>query len=45
MLTVLHRRVGNSWAEIKRLLPSGRTENAVKSRWKTLVRARAREEG
>lgn len=37
-LLKLHAEVGNAWAEIKKGLP-GRTENAVKSRYKSIVRA------
>jgi nuclear transport factor 2 (NTF2) superfamily protein len=38
LLVDLHRRLGNKWAEIKRNLP-GRTENGVKSRFKSIQRA------
>jgi myb proto-oncogene protein len=38
MLTTMHANIGNKWAEIRRALP-GRTENGVKSRFKSLLRA------
>ena len=38
MLIELHSRMGNKWAEIKRHL-RGRTENGVKSRFKSIQRA------
>merc|ERR1719198_240047 len=38
LLLGMHERIGNRWAEIKRALP-GRTENGVKSRFKSLQRA------
>ncbi|GBG34263.1 Transcription factor MYB3R-2 [Hondaea fermentalgiana] len=38
ILMGLHAKIGNKWAEIKRSLP-GRTENGVKSRFKSIQRA------
>ncbi len=38
LLMELHEQLGNKWAEISHKLP-GRTENAVKTRFKSLVRA------
>jgi len=38
ILLGLHAKIGNKWAEIKRSLP-GRTENGVKSRFKSIQRA------
>merc|ERR1712107_186868 len=39
LLLTMHENIGNKWAEIKRALP-GRTENGVKSRFKSLQRAK-----
>jgi len=41
ILLSLHKRLGNKWAEIRRYLP-GRTENGVKSRFKSIQRAFAK---
>jgi hypothetical protein len=38
VLVSMHAEMGNKWAHIRAFLP-GRTENAVKSRFKSLVRA------
>jgi len=37
MLLAIHQHLGNKWADIALLMP-GRTENAVKTRFKSLVR-------
>lgn len=42
LLLKLQAEKGNKWAELSTHLP-GRTENAVKTRYKSLMRARARE--
>jgi len=39
LLLSLHKKLGNKWAEIKRHL-SGRTENGVKTRFKSIERAK-----
>lgn len=41
-LIQLHSQMGNRWAEMKRMLP-GRTENAVKTRFKSIERSRAKD--
>eukprot|EP00516_Mucochytrium_quahogii_P007348 CAMPEP_0203764770 /NCGR_PEP_ID=MMETSP0098-20131031/18033_1 /ASSEMBLY_ACC=CAM_ASM_000208 /TAXON_ID=96639 /ORGANISM=" , Strain NY0313808BC1" /LENGTH=602 /DNA_ID=CAMNT_0050660943 /DNA_START=236 /DNA_END=2044 /DNA_ORIENTATION=- len=42
VLLSLHSKIGNKWAEIKRSLP-GRTENGVKSRFKSIQRAMSKD--
>jgi len=43
LLDRLHAEMGNKWSEIKRFLP-GRTENGVKTRFKSNQRARKRDD-
>ncbi|GBG31608.1 Transcription factor MYB3R-4 [Hondaea fermentalgiana] len=43
LLLKLHTKLGNRWAEIKRHL-KGRTENGVKTRFKSIERARAKDQ-
>lgn len=42
LLLKLHAEIGGKWAEIKQQF-DGRTENAVKTRYKSIMRAKARE--
>jgi len=42
LLVKLHSELGNKWAEIKRFL-TGRTENAVKTRFKSIERAKVKD--
>ncbi|CAK9083318.1 Transcription factor MYB3R-4 (Myb-related protein 3R-4) (Protein ENHANCED DEFECTIVE CYTOKINESIS), partial [Durusdinium trenchii] len=42
LLVSLHAKMGNRWAEIKRFMP-GRTENGVKTRYKSIERAREKD--
>ncbi|CAJ2669715.1 unnamed protein product [Trifolium pratense] len=41
ILIKAHKKVGNKWTEIARMLP-GRTENAIKNRWNTAIRSHNR---
>ena len=43
LLLAAHKRVGNRWTDIAKLC-NGRTDNAVKNRWNTLLRKEQRKQ-